>query len=500
MPTIIPTDRTQLTFMNSLDDMVAPDHPIRLMDALIDRIIKEDPAFFTHLAPQDSAGRRGYSAAGLIKLLLYGYIHGINTSRKLEVEAQRNIEVIWLLSGLKPSYKTIADYRKDHPEQIGRVNEQIVRFMIDHKWIDGKRIGVDGTKLKAYTGWEMSDRKSLEDQLERAHRRLEGWLEKMAANDLQEELEQETGEQDGDSGEGPLMEQIEKLHQKITRLEGLKQELDRRKVERISAADPEARLMKSARKGKYPGYNLQTSIDSASKMIVVARATDQPTDFEQLPAMYWSSVERLGALPEEVLADTGYADLGDIQTIERSTASQCYIPENNAPRKNRPIQFTYQPDADRLICSQGKPLEAQAKGRYYKRKQAYADMYRGTECAGCPVQADCTQAKDGVRTVTVFHGAQWRHDYARKLSSRYGRQCVADRKGLVEHVFGTLRYWMGQIPLKLRGKRKVQTEIDLYSSGYNLKRWFSMECSFDELMRQVTDWKTRPVCPLLAGG
>jgi len=133
MPTIIPTDRNQITFMNSLDDMLAPDHPVRLIDALIDKIIAQDTEFFNHLAPQSSAGRRGYSAAALIKLFMYGYIHGISSSRKLEAEANRNIEVIWLLSGLTPSYKTIADYRKDHPGHIQRVNEQVVRFLADNE-------------------------------------------------------------------------------------------------------------------------------------------------------------------------------------------------------------------------------------------------------------------------------------------------------------------------------------------------------------------------------
>jgi transposase len=500
MPSIIPTDRHQLTFMNSLDDMVAPDHPIRLMDALIERIIDQDPEFFTHLAPQESAGRPGYAAAGLIKLLIYGYINGMSSSRKLEVEARRNIEVIWLLSKQAPSYKTIADYRKDHPEQIRRVNEQIVRFLAENGWIDGKRVGIDGAKIKAYTGWDMLDEQSLDGQLERAHRQLEQWLARMAANDLADELDElEHQEQEPPAGgEGPLMEQISKLRQKIDRLEGLKQELGRQQTKAISPADPEARLMRSARRGKHPGYNLQAAVDSANKMIVSARISEQPTDFELLPTMFWASAEQLGTPPEEVLADTGYADLGDIQALEWQTLSTCYIPENNAPVKNRKIQFRYEPDSDRFICSQGKPLVATAKGGYVKGKQAYADRYRGTECQSCPVASGCTKAKDGVRRLSVFHGAGWRHRYARRLKSWYGRQRLAERKELVEHVFGTLRYWMGHIPLVLRGKSKVQTEIDLYSSGYNLKRWYSSGSSFGELMSEIAIWTTRPACPLLA--
>lgn len=496
MPTIIPTDRNQLTFMSSLDDMVAPDHPVRLIDALIDRIIEQDEQFFDHLAPQQSAGRRGYSAAALIKLYMYGYIHQISSSRKLEAEAGRNIEVIWLLSGLKPSYKTIADYRRDYPDQIQRVNEQIVRFLADNGWIDGQRIGIDGTKLKAYTGWDMADQKSLEAQLDKARAQLDDWLGELVAGDLADELDGQDDEGDGPgsqpAGEAQVMERIARLRARIDRLEGLKEELSQRQVKRISPADPDARLMRSARMGKHPAYNLQISVDSASKMIVSASATDHPTDFEQLSPMFWSSVARLGKTPGEILADTGYADLGDVKAIEEQTTATCYIPENDAPVKNRKIQFTYRPDIDEYECSQGQPLVPIAKGRYNKAKQAYVDIYRGTTCTDCPVSGQCTSAKSGVRQLSVFHGAQWRHSYARRMASRYGKQRTAERKGLVEHVFGTLRYWMGQIPLKMRGLRKVQTEIDLYSGGYNLKRWITMEAGFEEMMGQVINWNPAP--------
>lgn len=492
MPTIIPTDRSQLTFMTSLDDMVAPDHPVRLIDALIDKIIEQDTGFFDHLAPQSSVGRRGYSAAALIKLYMYGYIHGISSSRKLQGEATRNIEVIWLLSGLKPSYKVIADYRRDYSGQIQRVNQQIVRFLADNGWIDGKRIGIDGTKLKAYTGWDMASQKDLDKRLAAASEKLDSWLGELVANDLADELDEQDPDHDQGSGESQLMDRIARLRDKVERLEGLKEELARQGTTRISPADPQARLMRSARSGKHPAYNLQISVDSANKMIVAASASDHPTDFEQLTPMFWASVASLGKIPGEVLADTGYADLGDIKAIEDQTPAMCYIPENDTAVKNRKIQFTYHPDIDEYECSQGQPLISIAKGRYHKDKQAYADIYQGTRCTECPVAGQCTSAKSGIRQLRVFHGAEWRYSYVRQMAGSYGKQRVAERKGLVEHVFGTLRYWMGQIPLKLRGLRKVQADIDLYSGAYNIKRWTSMDKSFKGLMDEVIGWDPSP--------
>jgi len=490
MPYIKVPDRLQLTFMNKLDDLVAPDHPVRLLDAVVERIIAGDPDYFDHLAPDEGAGRRGYPAGCLIKLLLYGYIHRISSSRALAAEATRNIEVIWLLSSLAPSYKTIADYRKDYPDQIGRVNEAVVRFLIDGGWIEGQRVAVDGAKLKAYTGWDMSDAESLERQLQRAHGQLEDWLARLAANDLAEELadKQPDGEHEPPASEAEVMAEIGRLTGRIERLETLRDQLAESGATRISPADPQARLMRSGRKGKYPGYNLQAGVDGAHHMIVSARVTDQATDFEQLRPMHQAITDRLGATPAELLADTGYADLGDIKQIQTDTPTRCYIPENDRSVRNRKVQFTYEPATDRYRCSAGRTLAPVAKDRYSKAKEAWKDIYRGTDCGGCPLAGQCTKAADGVRQLTVFHGAAWREAYRRQLASRYGKARIAERKSIVEHVFGTLRYWMGQIPLKLRGLRKVQTEIDLYAGGYNLKRWFELG-PFRELMAEITGWQ-----------
>lgn len=496
MPTIQAPDRQQLTFMNKLDDMVAPDHPVRALDALVDRIINTDPAFFDHLEADQTVGRRGFSAGCLIKLLLYGYIEGIRSSRKLQTEAERNIELIWLLSGLAPSYKVIADYRTDYPARIERVNREMVAFLTDNGCIDGERVAVDGTKLKAYTGWDMPDEEALEKRLATAHEQLEDWLERLQVNDALDDAEQTLqGMTDGPSASEPeLMAQIDRLHRRIEQLEAAKGRLAASEASRLPLSDPEARSMRASHGGKPPSYNLQAAVDGRNKMIVVAEVTNDPTDFEQLLPMHEATSQRLGSAPKELLADTGYADLGDIKQLQTHTSTRCYIPENDAPVKNRSVQFTYQPEEDRYRCSAGRYLEPKSKGRYRKSKDAYVDMYRGTSCPGCPLQAECTSAADGVRTLSVFHGAPWRDRYARQIGSRYGKARIRERKGIVEHVFGTLKYWMGQIPLTLRGLRKVQTEINLYATGYNIKRYTSL-APVRELIREIKNWNPTSAAP-----
>lgn len=496
MPALQTPDRMQLTLITCLDDFVAPDHPIRAFDALIDRIIDADPVFFDHLSPDGGVGRGGYAAECLIKLLLYGYLNQISSSRKLETEANRNVELFWLLKTLKPSYKTIADYRKDHPEQLARVNEQVVHFLDHAELIEGECVGIDGAKLKAYTGWDMPDQQSLDKRLEAAHADLEGWLTQLAINDACEDAAELLAQGEAEPEQAPAsdpecMERIGQLHERIASLEAAKQRLAEAEVTRLPLSDPDARAMRAAHGGKPPAYNLQLAVDGAHKMIVVASVCNQANDFEQLTPMHQRVSQRLGRHPTELLADTGYADLGDIKAIQADTPTRCYIPENNSSSANRKITFSYDPDGDAFTCSQGRRLVPVAKDRYNKTKQAYMDRYRGTACGECPVAGQCTKAADGVRVLTVFHGAQWRHEYSRQLASAYGKQRIAVRKTLVEHVFGTLRNWMGQIPLKRRGMGNVQTEIDLYACAYNLKRWTSLAPA-TQLIAMVADWKPSP--------
>lgn len=490
MPTIKAPDRQQITFMNKLDDMVATDHPVRLLDAIIDRIIGSDPAFFDHLSADGSVGRGGFSARCLIKLLLYGYREGISSSRKLQTQAKRNIEVIWLLSSLAPSYKVIADYRKDHPEQIERVHIQMIKFLEDVDCIDGDRIAIDGVKLKAYTGWDMPDEASLEKRLARAHSQLEEWMSTLAVNDALEGAQELLDKQPTEAGEPEMMETIAGLHEHIKHLQAAKKRLQASDATRLPLSDPEARSMRAPHGTSPPSYNLQAGVDARQQMIVATKITNAPNDIEQLPAMHKHLHTWLGKDPKELLADTGYANLGDIKAIQTHTSTRCYIPENNTLAKKQPIQFNYQPDQDQYRCSGDQVLQSVTKNKYDKTKGAYMDIYRGIACGGCRLQADCTSAADGVRQLKVFHGAEWRYEYAKQIESKYGKERIKERKSIIEHVFGTLRYWMGQIPLKLRGLKKVQTEINLYATGYNIKRYSSL-APIKELMKEVTNWKPK---------
>ncbi|MEX0769122.1 MAG: IS1182 family transposase, partial [Balneolaceae bacterium] len=488
-------DRGQLTFMNKLDDLVSPEHPVRVIDTVVERLVQENPGLFALEGSTGTSrtGRPAYPPALMLKLYIYGYLIGVSSSRKLQAEAQRNIELIWMLNTQTPDFKTIADYRKDNGDHIKWATRKLTEFLRDNGYITGQRLAVDGTKLKAYTGDQMLTRQKIDDRLNKAHQLLENYLVQLAQSDqADEQLEAGYDGQEDDPGKstGPeALEEIDRLQRRIAQLEAQKAELENQQTEKISPADPEARLMRSA-KVTQPSYNLQIGVDSEHKMIALGRITNEGNDFEQLIPMYNGLTEWLGARPKELLADTGYCDLGDIKAIQEQGFTLCYVPENNTVPKKKKIQFTYNPDEDRYYCSQNRPLERVGKGYYDSEKQAFIETYRGTQCQTCPIQSQCTSAASARRSLKVFHGAKWREHYRRQLASRKGRMLVRQRKALAEHPFGTLKYWMGRIPLLLRGKDKVQTEIYLYVSAYNVKRLTGCAC-FKRIISQINayNWK-----------
>jgi transposase len=481
MAYIIPQDRRQLFLHSCLDELVSPNHPVRILDAFVEEVFGPLLDREYTVGKRDT-GRPAYSPRTLLKLYLYGYLVRIPSSRRLEVESQRNIELICLLQELSPDHKTIANFRSVHGELIQKAAQLFRQFLKGSGYIRGSVIGLDGTRVKA----NASVRRTMLTE-ERLRRRIQ-----VAENQILEYLElldradtvEESGDGDEDFSEKEaLLEEVARLRQQIVRLEAAQEIVESSDRSLVSQTDPEAPLMRTS-EGKVPAYNVQMAVDDAHNLIASAVVTQDETDFEQLVPMLQVLETEVDIVPDVVLADTGYSDLGDIQAIQKKGKTRCFIPENDQPVRNRQVQFRYDGGTDRYICSEGRPLEALYKGVYNKRKNAYVDVYEGTECRTCAIAAACTSSKRGVRTLRVFHGAPWRESYRRQLASREGRAWLRMRKALVEHPFGTLKGWMGKIPLLLRGRYKVQTEIDIYTTVYNLKRLLTID-DFDEIMGKI---------------
>jgi len=471
--------------MNSLDLSIAPDNPIRIIDVLVDKIYNSQRDKFTK-AKEENIGRPRYHDITFLKLYLCGYLNGISSSRKLESETKRNIEVKWLLGDLQPDHWVISNYRKENGDSIRHLTKSFRKFLRSTGYIDGKTVAIDGTKIKAYANKDMLTVKKIDKRLENLNKNIEEYLLRLQSNDTLESLEEELAIDDvGADINKILLDKYIVSQAKIEKLVEAKRFLEENNRSSVSLSDKEARLMKS-RDGFIPAYNVQSGVDSKYNMIADTEVTDEENDLNQLEPMVNSIEEEIGKKPEEVLADKGYYKPTKIEEVELDEKVKCYvaIPEE----KKEVSEFKYNKEKDEYICSEGKPLVLKQKNK--ERKNGYSDMYQGIECDGCKLRAECTKSKSG-RILYRPSNIEWVERYKKRMGEISSKAKINKRKTIVEHPFGTLKYWMGKIPLLLRGKEKVSTEINIYSTAYNIKRLLNIE-PYDNIMELIIayDWKS----------
>lgn len=482
---IKPHDRNQRLFFSSLDDFVSSEHPVRILDTIVGNIVKNNPEKFRYKGQQD-VGRRAYSPETMLKLFIYGYLNGISSSRKLEVETYRNIEVKWLLSDLQPDHKTIANYRRDNADQIKTLTIEFRKFLKELGYIKGKTLAVDGTKVKANANRDMLTMDKIEQRLSNLGKQLQKYFNLLAHNDIEEDILDETDNIELDSVNKHLVDKSAswRIQTKIEDLEKSRAILEESGKKHLSPTDPDASLMKS-REGMIPAYNVQAVVDSENKMIADALVRTNPNDLRELSPVMYSLNATLEVEPEEVLADKGYYNPEEIKELEGGSTTTYYIPTTVSFRDREEIEFTYDSDKDEYRCSAGKRLVLKQKNKL--KKGHLTNVYQGIECKGCALRSSCTRSKYG-RIYHRYHDQDWRDDYKERVRSQLGKDYIKKRKEIIEHVFGTMKYWMGKIPLLLRGKDKVQTEINIYTTAYNLKRLINIE-SFDRLMEMIKGYR-----------
>jgi len=489
---IIPDDRQQVTFMQSLDDLVSFENYVRLIDALVDAVVSANQNQFVYKG-QKNSGRRAYNPVTMLKLLLYGYLNSIKTSRKLERECHRNIEVIWLLGNLKPDHKSISDYRKDNAAAIKYVTKKFRHFLRDNGYIQGKLIAIDGSKVKANTNKDMLTIKKIEHRLDQLDKKLDQYLEQLLINDRREDLLEEIEDSSSDDNfndpGGPnqaLLDKISELQERVENLQQQKDALQSQSRTCISPTDPQANLMRS-RDGMIPAYNIQIAVDQAHHMIAHSQVFDASNDTELLEPMLEGLEQETDLIPEAAVSDCGYYNLTQIENAENKNQTTCYVPRPKHKNDDRPITFNYDKEQDQYRCSEDKRLVKKQKNKI-KNGQRY-DVYQGIECDGCPMREACTTSKHG-RFIQRYYNQSWRDTYRRRMAGVKAKKMIHLRKQMVEHPFGTMKYWMGKIPLLLRGKKKVTTEINIYTTVYNFRRLLSID-SYQDIIDMIRkyDWK-----------
>lgn len=466
--------------MVSYETMISSDNPIRLIDLMCKKFVSDNP-LHEHWKGNKNEGRKSYPPDAMLGLLVYGYFNGISSSRKLEKETYRNIEVLWLMEGLQPDHWTVCEFRRTNKGLIKGFLKRFRQFLLEESYAIGDKLVFDGTKVKAYARREMLTSESIKEKLKNIDKSIAEYLSKLESNDCHDnQLELAKTEIE------ELKEQVKKLKKSKFKLEDAKKELANSGKKRIAPNDKDAILVKG-RDGKYPGYNVQAGVETKGHFIMMADVTTQPNDQQQLANCVESAIEQIGIIPKEVLADKGYGNTTQIVELEANGETQCYIPLPITKREKEEkigIKFEYDKHNDTYTCPKGKKLHLFVKNK--KHNNAVYKVYKCHQCKDCTIREMCTQSKTG-RTVTRNINQEKIDSYKEKLKTNYSKDRIKERKQIVEHPFGTIKWLMGKFNFLLTGKEKVQIEFDLYSTAYNIKRLINC-ASTTELMAKMTKY------------
>jgi transposase len=459
-----PANRKQSTlFPEVLDDYIDANHPVRFIDAYIESLDLFELGFtHTQLA---TTGRPPYRAQELLKLYVYGYLHGLRSSRALEHETQRNVELMWLLGKLQPDFKTIANFRKDNTKPLQAVCTDFLVLCKRMGVFGGQLIAIDGSKFEAVNHSSRSySQKGIELAIAELNEQLRRWLEHMNRADREEIAEQ--------SGQS-MSEKISALQAQKAELQALRDRMRDDELPGGSLTDPDSRTMRTGHKGRDVCYNVQIAVDSKHKLIVAHQVTSEHTDLHQLLPMTRQAKEMLGAESVEVVADKGYYNEQQIVACERLGAS-CFVPaaKGNGGQTTgiySKKDFSYDPIHDSYCCPAGQRLPY--KSTVIKNGKN-TRIYETKVCKGCSLRKHCTSAKRGNRRIY-----RWKYESvieAMKARLKAYPEKMALRAQLAEHPFGTLKRAMGHGYFLSKGLENVSTEMSLSVLTYNLKRMLTI--------------------------
>lgn len=460
----------------SYDMMVSADSPVRLIDLMCKKFVSDNP-WRDEWKGTSSKGCKSYSPGALLALLVYGYFNKINSSRNLEKETQRNIEVMWLMEGLQPDHWTICAFRRENKGLVKELLKSFRTFLLDENYASAKCLVFDGTKLKAYANRNMLTKAGVARKLENLDKAIAEYLSQLESNDSHDdELEAAREEIEG------LKEKIRKLEKQKSKVEAAGKLLETSGKKQISPNDTDAVLVKG-RDGKFAGYNGQAGVETKGHFMMHNEIRTEANDQQQLENCVDKTEEEMGEEIEEALADKGYGNTTQILNIE-SSGTQCFVPLVTTSREKEEEKgfiFIYDQQSDTYTCPQGKELVLYQKN--LKHNGATYNRYKCHECEDCPIRSECTKSKTG-RIYSRNVNQEQIDKYKEKLETDYAKERVAERKGVVEHPFGTIKWMMGKFNFLLTGKEKVQIEFDLYATSYNIKRLLNC-AELPEITKQI---------------
>jgi transposase len=452
-------DRTQVTLLpDCVDDYVGTDNPVRVIEAFVDQLDLREMGFES--VDPEATGRPAYHPSVMLKIYIYGYLNRVQSSRRLEHESQRNIEVMWLTGRLMPDFKTIANFRKDNGKAIRRVCRQFIVLCRELNLFSEALVAIDGSKFKAVNN---RDKNFTAGKMKRRMAAINESIERyLTSMDTADRAEPEVAA----LKKGRLQDKIDALKQQMEQLKAIEAQMNASPDKQVSLTDPDARSMKN-REGGIVGYNVQTAVDAAHHLIVAHEVTNEGVDRDQLSSMAQKAKDAIGTQELTVVADRGYFKSELILECENSGITPL-VPKSmtsNSRAEGRfdKQDFIYIAEDDEYRC----PAGQRAIWRFTTVEDGLTiHKYWTSACPRCPIKSQCT-------TGTYRRITRWQHEAVLEaMQERLDRRpdAMRVRRRTVEHPFGTLKMWMGATHFLTKTLPRVSAEMSLHVLAYNLKR------------------------------
>lgn len=443
-------------FPEVLDDYIPLDHPVRFIDAYVDQLDLAGLDFDRATAAE--TGRPGYDPADLLKLYIYGYLNGVCSSRKLERESQRNVEVMWLVHRLHPDHKTIAEFRRNNKASLRRLFREFTLLCKRLDLFGAELVAIDGSKFRAVNAKRRNySRPMLEAIVRATDEKIARYLDSIESND---ESEDATASAAG-------AEDLTRLRARAAEVRAMLAALDASGETQISQTDPDSRTMK-VRSGTDVCYNAQTAVDAKHNLIVAIAVTNEATDRNWLSPMAIDAKETLQVETLTVVADKGYSSAREVEACVAANITP-YIPKpetsaNKALGLFTKNDFRYDRERDLYVCPSGEELTfrnaAHEKGRDIRYYRTYA-------CRNCTLRTQCTRNASS-RRISRSANEHLLEEMNERVAAH--PELMRRRKAIVEHPFGTIKRWMNQAYFLMRRLDSVRAEFSLSALAYNLKR------------------------------
>ena len=464
-----------------IEDYVDADNAVRAIEAYV-AALDLDELGFRHAGGGGGPGQPAYDPADLLKLYLYGYLNQVRSSRRLEREAGRNVEVMWLLRGLRPGYRTIAEFRKTNAGALKAANREFVVLAKELDLVGGTLVAIDGAFFHGNASKaSIRTRKRLERDLAAVDADIEAYAQALEANDTREQGGKEDGatadaasDGDGSQGSGTVAEEIAALQAKRASIEADIERLERSGETQLSTTDKDARLL--AKSGQsIAGYNVQCAIDDKHKLIAASAVVNAGNDAGQLYAMASAAKQALGASVLTALADAGYFN-GDTLKACEEDAIEAYVPLPDRAGRLRDDgrfshqDFTYIACADVYRCPNDALLRPCQGLKQNHGKSYISYVSRISDCASCPLRSRCLSTKGKRRTIYRWTEEAVIERHRARMQGAAANAMMRRRSALAEHPFGTLKCRAGYRHFLVRGFEKVQGEWSLMALCYNFTR------------------------------